>query len=128
MKRNLFSFRHTLLGAALLLAASLASPGAQAACGLKPGQLMDEILAAAQQTPANLAADPNLGTRYLNQNGVPKWRNCLDPDFKTWRNGGSFNLPVIAAAVGLYREPMIGWCRKPTGSTRRHEKAAAVTP
>jgi hypothetical protein len=105
MKRDLYRFRHSLLGAALLLAASLASPGAQAACGLRPGQLMDEILAAAQQTPAALAADPNVGTRYLNQNGVPKWRNCLDPDFKTWRNGGSFNLPVIAAAVGLYREP-----------------------
>lgn len=32
-----------------------------------------------------------------------KWIERNDPSFSAWENGGSYNLPVVAAAVGLYR-------------------------
>lgn len=79
-----------LLMPAVFFAVSAASSGAYA-CPRTPSQLLKELKAAVEN------ADPlNTG-----------WRNCLSPDFKQWNDGpgGSQNLYVVAAAVGLYRHP-----------------------
>jgi hypothetical protein len=34
-----------------------------------------------------------------------KWIIQNDPDFSHWDSGGSYNLPVVSATVGLYRGP-----------------------
>jgi hypothetical protein len=57
--------------------------------GVKPATLVGELNAA-------LNAAPNPTT-------PPAWPDKLDLAFDNWRNGGSQNLPVIAAAVGLVR-------------------------
>lgn len=74
----------------ILAAAFLTFTGnAYASCvGRNPGELM-AILTTTIQT----------GAAPTDQNW---WRDCLDDDFSNWTVGGSQNLPVIAAAIGMY--------------------------
>jgi hypothetical protein len=68
------------------------SISARADCsGHSPGQLEEELLRAVQ------------GSSVV----YNWWTNCLDPGFNAWQSGpvGSQNLPVVSAAIGLYRSP-----------------------
>lgn len=88
--------RRMLVTAAVLLAAPAGAGAARADCpGQTPGNLEIELK----------AAITNIGTN--NGTVVAGWRGCADPYFRAWGAGGvgSENLPVVAAAIGLYREP-----------------------
>jgi hypothetical protein len=38
--------------------------------------------------------------------GAGRWKRCVNPTFANWHSAaGSHNLPVLAAAIGLFREP-----------------------
>ena len=57
------------------------------AAGLTPSKLLDEVYFA-----------------ITSQGAVVNWKGELDPFFNVWVSGGSENLTVIAAVVGLFRE------------------------
>src|SRR5262245_19320043 len=70
----------------------LFSVSARADCsGHSPGQLEEELLRSVQ------------GAAVV----YTWWTTCLDPNFNAWQDGpvGSQNLPVVSAAIGLYRSP-----------------------
>jgi hypothetical protein len=64
-------------------------------------------------TPIQCVANPNgpppRGAQKYPNNG---WDSWIDPTFNSWGTGGSLNLPVITAAVGLYRLPKDAVMRK----------------
>jgi hypothetical protein len=79
----------SLFGVFLIL---LFSVPARADCsGHSPGQLEEELIRAVN------------GTAVV----YTWWTNCLNPGFGAWQDGpvGSQNLPVVSAAIGLYRSP-----------------------
>lgn len=60
---------------------------------------------AVAQTPGDLLAELNKAIRGQTTN-TSLWKNQLDIDFGNWRVGGSQNLPVIAAAIALFEDPI----------------------
>lgn len=69
-------------------------------------------------TPSDLevelkAAIDNLDTPTVTVCGT-QWTGFLDPTFRSWGVGGSLNLPVVSAAVGLYRTPYAIMLNNPT--------------
>lgn len=77
----------------MLLIAALAVPQAVAACpttqnATTPGQLLKELGAALRSDPC----------KYYH------WEKHYDSTFNSWTNGGSMNLPVVAAAIKLIRD------------------------
>lgn len=82
---------------------------AQKGCNLSPAKLAEEILAAIQNE-----GQAETGTLYREKlpgdpangpfTGRGRWRRCLNPPFSNWKKNGSQNLPVLAAAIGLFRE------------------------
>jgi hypothetical protein len=76
---------------------------APSGCALKPTPLEKEVLSA-----INNEGQQDAGTLFWETPPVAKWRRCLDATFSSWAVNGSQNLPVLAAAVGLFREPTAG--------------------
>lgn len=67
-----------------------------------PGDQQEELLS----TIRNNYTD-DAGTIYWDgyrEEAFARWRKCLQPNFGAWENNGSQNLPVLAAAIGLFRE------------------------
>jgi hypothetical protein len=99
MRNKRRQLRFLLTSTVVLLAAVALSPAALAGCGGRtPGDLEIELKAAVQNPNSN------------NGTVMTWWRTCLEPDFLPWSDvvgvgGGSNNLPVVSAAIGLYREP-----------------------
>src|SRR5689334_16560134 len=95
MKKNDFLVSRVFVPAVMLLmllAASAVTAFADCA-GHQPSDLEEELSYAITNldtpTPAKWA----------------NWQICLDPTFSAWSVGASQNLPVVSAAVGLYRTP-----------------------
>lgn len=58
--------------------------------------------------PSDLEEELSYAITNLDTPTPAKWTNwqiCLDPTFNAWSVGASQNLPVVSAAVGLYRTP-----------------------
>ncbi|HEY9282668.1 MAG TPA: hypothetical protein VIP46_04350 [Pyrinomonadaceae bacterium] len=92
------------LAAAVLILLSAAAPNAFAGCeGRQPGPLVYEL------KDAVLSPRPLSGAETYAH--APWWQTCLFPRFDAWvpvsqGGGGSQNLPVVAAGIGLYRTPL----------------------
>lgn len=74
-----------------------------------PGLQQEELLATIQN---NYTGDT--GTIYWDgyrDEAHARWRKCLNPAFSAWENNGSQNLPVLGAAIGLFREPTLNMTR-----------------
>ena len=72
----------------LILFTIAVTPPAAAAIG--PGELLVEL----DKAIRGQATNTNL------------WKNELDIDFSKWSGGGSQNLPVVAAAIALFEDPI----------------------
>lgn len=95
MKRRLFAYRYFFSLAVLLLLLAASATRTYADCPThSPGELEGELQAALNNI--DKPSDGQLATF---------WRTCLEPGFLPWAGKGSQNLPVVAAAVGLFREP-----------------------
>lgn len=68
--------------------------------GCIPLFMQEEELLRAIQNPGS----ENLYWYGYRSEAYPRWRKCLDPHFGNWPPNGSQNLPVVAAAIGLFRE------------------------
>src|SRR3954469_5451481 len=92
MRKN-FSTRRCLfmLGLALLLSSTTRRLEAEQCPTVpsSPGELEGELQRAISNQPTC----------------IPKWTKYSDPAFASWDNGSSLNLPVVTAAIGLYRTP-----------------------
>ena len=55
-----------------------------------------------QKTPADLTKLLIPTIQNNTAPGVTWWKDCLDPNFNHWPNGGSQNLPVVSAAIGMF--------------------------
>jgi Concanavalin A-like lectin/glucanases superfamily/F5/8 type C domain len=60
---------------------------------------------------------------------VNNWYIHNDPTFKNWSSGGSLNLPVVTAAIGLYRFPNnnLIWNKKPPGARNINPTGYQIT-
>lgn len=70
-----------------------------------PGTQQEELLSTIQN---NYTGDT--GTLYWDgyrEEAYASWRKCLQPGFAAWAVNGSQNLPVLGAAIGLFREPAL---------------------
>ena len=95
MKKRLHELKHLFVVAAILITILTAASSAYADCGgRQPGPLEDELLIAIKNPQSSFS--------------ITWWPQCLEPDFGSWSGGGSNNLPVVAAAIGLFREPYLG--------------------
>lgn len=74
-----------------------------------PGLLQDELLTTIRN---NYTGDNGIiyYDNYREEASV-RWRKCLQPSFGAWENNGSQNLPVLGAAIGLFREPTLTMTR-----------------
>jgi hypothetical protein len=92
MRKNFYPRRWLfMLGLALLLSSATHRLEAEA-CPVtpsSPGELEGELQRAILNQPVC----------------IQKWTKYSDPAFASWSNGGSLNLPVVTAAIGLYRNP-----------------------
>src|SRR5688572_5653328 len=77
---------------------------------VRPATAQTQTSAAAKKCPAT--SSPNEIEAYLLRaiHNTPepcpdKWIEQNDPSFGSWNSRGSYNLPVAAATVGLYRFP-----------------------
>lgn len=101
MNTRQFTNVRTLLTCAAMFALILMAPVAQAqssappkpvnpVCDMhQPGDIEAELLLALDNKPSACQAH--------------KWHVNNDPSFRSWGTGGSMNLPVLTAAVGLFR-------------------------
>lgn len=55
-----------------------------------------------QKTPADLTKLLIPTIQNKTAPGVNWWKDCLDPNFNHWPAGGSQNLPVVSAAIGMF--------------------------
>jgi len=76
-----------LFGVAALLLASSANAYANRCEGKSPGRLYELLIPTVQNKTAPAET---------------WWEDCLDPAFISWSGGGSQNLPVVAAVIGMY--------------------------
>ena len=70
-----------------------------------PGLQQEELLSTIQNNFTN-----DTGTIYWDgyrEEAYARWRKCLQPNFAAWEVNGSQNLPVLGAAIGLFREPTL---------------------
>lgn len=82
--------QHPFLSALLILLVLASVAATPASAGTNPSDLLAELAKAVRGEPTDTAL----------------WKSHLDTDFSSWRIGGSQNLPVIAAAIALFEEPL----------------------
>jgi hypothetical protein len=106
MLKRILRCRQLLLVAALFVVqVSAVSAVAATACPPHtPGDLQLELIRAIDNLTSPVAVKCKASPA---RPGYPNngWDAWIDPTFNSWGVGGSLNLPVVTAAVGLYRTP-----------------------